>query len=72
MNVTRDHKFLSEYRKNLYVSKNFDAIVRFQSVKREHWIREIRGEKLQGIAEGASIAPHLASPSAASFVKRNV
>ena len=34
-------------------------------------IREIRGEKLQGIEEGASSAPRLASSSAASFPGRN-
>ena len=39
--------------------------------KEQEWIREIRGERQQGIAEGASSAPHLASSSAASFTGRN-
>ena len=49
------------------MSKNFDEIVRLQSEKIEEWIREIRGEKLQRIAEGTSSAPRLVSSSAASF-----
>ena len=53
------------------VSKNFDETVRLQSEKRQEWIREIRGERLQGIAEGASSAPRLASSSAAPFLGRN-
>ena len=53
------------------VSKNLDETVRLQSEKRHEWIREIRGERLQGIAEGASSAPRLASSSAASFPGRN-
>ena len=35
------------------VSKNFDEKVRLQSEIRREWIREIRGERLQGIAESA-------------------
>ena len=50
------------------MSKNFDETVRLQSEKRQEWIREIRGERLQGIA---SSAPRLASSSAASFPGRN-
>ena len=53
------------------VSKNLNETVRLQSEKREEWIREIRGERLQEIAEGASSAPRLASSSAASFPERN-
>ena len=53
------------------MSKNLDETVRVQSEKRLEWIREIRGERLQGIAEGASSAPRLASSSAASFPGRN-
>ena len=53
------------------VPKNFDETVRLQSDKRQEWIREIRGERLQGIAEGASSAPRLASLSAAPFPGRN-
>ena len=53
------------------MSKNFDETVRFQSEIRREWIREIRGESLQGIEEGASSAPRLASSSAASFPGRN-
>ena len=44
------------------MSKNLDETVRIQS--------EIR-ERLQGIAEGASSAPCLASSSAASFPGKN-
>ena len=50
------------------MSKNFDEAVRLQYEIR----REIRGERLQGIAEGESSAPRLASSSAASFRGRNV
>ena len=39
------------------MSKNFDGTARLQSEKRQEWIREIRGERLHGIAEGASSAP---------------
>ena len=53
------------------VSKNFDETVRLQFKKREKWIREIIRERLQGIAEGASSDPRLASSSAASFPGRN-
>ena len=51
--------------------KNFNETVHLQSEKRQEWIREIRGERLQGIAEGASSAPGLASSSAAAFSGRN-
>ena len=53
------------------MSKNLDETVRFHSEIRQEWIREIRGESLQGIKEGASSAPRLASSSAASFPGRN-
>ena len=53
------------------MSKYFDETICLQSKKRQEWIREIRGERLQGIAEGASSAPRLASSSAASFPGRN-
>ena len=53
------------------MSKNLDETVRLQSEKREEWLREIGGEGLQGIAEGASSAPRLVSSSAASFPGRN-
>ena len=53
------------------MSKNLDEIVRLQSEKREKWIQEIRGERLQGIAKSASSAPRQASSSAASFSGRN-
>ena len=43
------------------MSKNLDETVRLQSEIRQEWIREIRGERPQGIAEGASSAPRLAS-----------
>ena len=51
--------------------KNFDETVRLESEKKQEWIREIRGERLQGIAEGASSAPRLASLSAASLPGKN-
>ena len=41
------------------------------SPRKDEWIQEIRGERLQGIAEGASSAPCLASSSAALFPRRN-
>ena len=53
------------------MSKYFDKTERLQSEKRREWIREIRGERLQGIVESASSAPRLASSSAASFPGRN-
>ena len=53
------------------MSKNFDETVCLQSEKRDEWIQEIRGERLQEIAEGKSSAPRFASPSAASLPKRN-
>ena len=53
------------------MSKNFDETVRLQPEKREEWIREIRGERLQGVAESASSASRLASSSAASLPGRN-
>ena len=53
------------------MSKSFDETVCLQSKKREEWIREVRGERLQGVAEGASSAPCLASSSAASSSGRN-
>ena len=53
------------------MSKNFDETVRLQSEKKQEWIRQIRGERLQGIAEGTSSAPRLASSSAVSFPGRN-
>ena len=39
------------------MSKNFDETVRLHSEIRREWIREIRGERLQGIAQGAGSAP---------------
>ena len=53
------------------MSKNFDETVRFQSEKREEWIREIRREGLQEITEGVGSAPCLASSSAALFPGRS-
>ena len=49
------------------MSKYFDETVRLQSEIR----REMRGERLRGIAEGASSLPRLANSSAASFPGRN-
>ena len=67
---TREHKLLGGI-EGTCVSKYFDETERLQSKKREEWIREIRGQRLQEIAEGASSAPRLASSSAASFPRRN-
>ena len=53
------------------MSKNLDETVRLQSEKRQEWIREISGERLEGIAECTSSAPRLASLSAALFPRRN-
>ena len=53
------------------MSKYFEETVRLQSEKRQEWIREIKGERLHGIAEGASSAPRLASSSTESFPGRN-
>ena len=39
------------------MSKNFDETVGLQSEKRQEWIREIRRERLQGVAEDAISAP---------------
>ena len=51
--------------------KNLDETVRLQSDKREEWIREITEERLQGITEGTSSAPRLASSSAESMPGKN-
>ena len=51
--------------------KYFDETVRLQSEIRQEWIRQVKEERLQGIAEGASSAPRLASSSAVSFPGRN-
>ena len=53
------------------MSKNLNETMRLQTEKREGWIREVKGERLQGVAEGRSSAPRLASSSAASFPGRN-
>ena len=50
--------------------KNFDETVRLQFEKRHEWIREIRGERLQGIEEGAISVLCLASSSATLFPGR--
>ena len=52
------------------MSKNFDETVLIQFKKRQEWIREIRGERPQGIAEKTSSAPRLASLSAPPFPGR--
>ena len=53
------------------MSKYFDETVHLQFEKKQECIREIRGERLQGIAEGASSTPLMASSSAVSFPGRN-
>ena len=68
--ITQKHKFLGGNR-GTCVSKNLDETVCLHSEKKEEWIREIREERLQGIAEGTSSTPRLAHSSAASFLGRN-
>ena len=68
--VTREHKFLGGNRRTC-VSKNFDKTVRLQYEKGKKRVRELKGERLQGITEGASCALRLASLSATSFPERN-
>ena len=51
--------------------QSFDETVCFQSEIKQEWIQEIRGERLQGIAEGTSSAFCLASSSATSLPRRN-
>ena len=53
------------------MSKNLDETVCLQSEKTEEWIREIRQERLQEIAEETSSALRLASLSAESVPGRN-
>ena len=67
--MTREHKFLGGNRGNLCVGFNERVFLEFE--KREEWIRMIKRERPQGIAEGASSASRLASSSAASFTGRN-
>ena len=54
--MTSEHKFLGGNRGNQCV-KNLDETVRLQSKIRQEWIREIRGERLQGIAETQKALP---------------
>ena len=68
--VTREYNFLVEI-EGACVLKNFDETLCLQSEKRGEWIREMGGERLQGIAEGVSSAPRLASSSASLFPRRN-
>ena len=49
------------------MSKNLNEIIRLQSEKRQRWIREITGERLQKFTEGTSSALGLASSSVALF-----
>ena len=65
----REHKFLGGNRGNLCV-KEFRCDSTSPVRGKQGWIREKR-ERLQGIAEGASSAPRLASSSAVSFPGRN-
>ena len=53
------------------MSKKFNETVCLRQKKRQKWIQEIRGERLQGIAEGTSSAPRLASSSDVSLPGRN-
>ena len=43
------------------MSKNLDETLRFESEKRQEWIREVSGERLQKIEESRSRAPLLVS-----------
>ena len=53
------------------MSKNLNEAVCLQSEKREELVQEIREERRQGIAEGTSSTPCLASSSAESLPRRN-
>ena len=53
------------------MSKNLDETVRLQTEKKEERIREVRGKRLQGTAEGTSCALRLARLSSASFLGGN-
>ena len=53
------------------MSKYLEETERLESEIRREWIREIGGERLHGMAEGASSAPRLSSSSAVSFSGRN-
>ena len=53
------------------MSKNLDETVHLQFKKREEWIQEVKGERLQGTAEGRSSTSHQANSSATSFLERN-
>ena len=53
------------------MSKNLDETVRLHSEKRQKWIREVGGQRLQGIAEGISRASGSADPRAPSFPGTN-
>ena len=53
------------------MSKSSDDPVPLQSEKREKWIREVKEERLQKIAEGTSSALRLGNSSAASFPGKN-
>ena len=68
--MTREHTFLGGNRGNL-CAKNLDETVRLQSEKRQEWTREIKRERLQGIAHGTNSALRLASLSAALFPGTN-
>ena len=70
VSVTREQTFLSDTERTC-VSKNLDDTVRLHSKRREEWIREVREERLQGVAGGTSTAARLASSSAASFPGKN-
>ena len=54
------------------VSKNFDETVRFQSEKRQEWIRKIRGKRLQRIVEDTSNTPVWPAHQPSRFRKKRV
>ena len=68
--VVGKHKFLSGS-KGSCILKNLDETVHLQFNKKEEWIQQVKGERLQGTAKGRSSAPYQASSSAALFPGRN-
>ena len=68
--MTSKHKFLSGNRGSLCVEE-FRSDSTPPVREKTRGIRDLRPEKLQGIAEDASSAPRLTSSSAASFPGRN-
>ena len=53
------------------MSTKLDETVRLQSEKRQEWMPEVRGERLQGYVKGTSSAPLLANLLAGLFPGKN-